>query len=234
MAHDIRITEIRNNPPGPDGPPRLNQEYVIIENADRMQDSSRNALLKLLEEPPANAYLFLLTTRRSLIIPTIRSRLRAFPFPQRPPAVEREVLKVIFHEDSKEYRSLRDFFLAWKNISHSELERQARAFFDSLLSSHGTRATRSSESSGVGLPEELIELIRGKTAADTLTGFLEELLFLMRSGLRQGCRDGDEIPLDTLERWSELVHGSTTSLNSLKLNPQLVLEDLYFRMREAL
>lgn len=33
MAHDIRITEIRNNPPGPDGPPRLNQEYVIIENA---------------------------------------------------------------------------------------------------------------------------------------------------------------------------------------------------------
>lgn len=32
MARDIRITEIHNNPPGPDEPSKLNQEYVVIEN----------------------------------------------------------------------------------------------------------------------------------------------------------------------------------------------------------
>ena len=228
------------------------KKSVIIESADRMQESSRNALLKLLEEPPEKAYFFLLTTRRSLIMPTIRSRLRAFSFPQRSPTVERKVLQIIFHEKSEEYRSLRDYFLAWNDIDHKELARQARVFFDSVLSLGDGSASPRRDNGGAplgessprvgsprgaaagGPPPELIKLMRGPAAAGTLASFLEELVFLLRSGLRQGYRDVEQFPLDTLERWSNLLQGGMVNMNSLKLSPQLILEDLFYRMREAL
>ncbi|MEG0935987.1 MAG: DNA polymerase III subunit delta' [Clostridia bacterium] len=53
---------------------------VIIEHADRMTPQAQNALLKTLEEPPANAVFFLLTERISALLPTIISRVRAVRF----------------------------------------------------------------------------------------------------------------------------------------------------------
>jgi DNA polymerase-3 subunit delta' len=47
---------------------------VIIDDADSMNRSSQNALLKILEEPPANTLLILVTHRLGSLIPTIRSR----------------------------------------------------------------------------------------------------------------------------------------------------------------
>ena len=47
-----------------------------------MTEESANALLKFLEEPPANVYAILTTTSKESILPTIISRvvsLRAFP-----------------------------------------------------------------------------------------------------------------------------------------------------------
>jgi DNA polymerase III, gamma/tau subunits len=47
---------------------------VIIDTADDMNDNAANALLKLLEEPPRNAMLLLLTNTPGRLLPTIRSR----------------------------------------------------------------------------------------------------------------------------------------------------------------
>ena len=47
---------------------------VIIDTADDMNDNAANALLKLLEEPPARAMLLLLTNTPGRLLPTIRSR----------------------------------------------------------------------------------------------------------------------------------------------------------------
>ena len=47
---------------------------VIISNADRMNTQSQNALLKTLEEPPANTVFLLTTSARQMLKPTILSR----------------------------------------------------------------------------------------------------------------------------------------------------------------
>lgn len=47
---------------------------AIVDTADDMNDSAANAILKLLEEPPARAMLILITNRPGQLLPTIRSR----------------------------------------------------------------------------------------------------------------------------------------------------------------
>lgn len=49
---------------------------AIIDSLDEMNASSANALLKLLEEPPANVTLLLIAHQPARLLPTIRSRCR--------------------------------------------------------------------------------------------------------------------------------------------------------------
>ncbi len=52
----------------------------IIEDADRMNEQSSNALLKTLEEPPRTTHLILITARPGALLPTIRSRCQVMRF----------------------------------------------------------------------------------------------------------------------------------------------------------
>ncbi|MGJ5620053.1 DNA polymerase III subunit delta' [Sulfitobacter sp. MF3-043] len=52
------------------------RRVVIIDDADEMNVNAANALLKMLEEPPARATLLLLSHQPSGLLPTIRSRCR--------------------------------------------------------------------------------------------------------------------------------------------------------------
>jgi DNA polymerase-3 subunit delta' len=49
---------------------------AIIDSLDEMNPQAANALLKLLEEPPANVTLFLIAHQPARLLPTIRSRCR--------------------------------------------------------------------------------------------------------------------------------------------------------------
>lgn len=52
------------------------RRVVIVDAADEMNTSAANALLKVLEEPPAKTYLLLISHQPSRLLPTIRSRCR--------------------------------------------------------------------------------------------------------------------------------------------------------------
>ncbi|MCV6586445.1 MAG: DNA polymerase III subunit delta' [Marinibacterium sp.] len=52
------------------------RRVVIVDAADDMNVSAANALLKMLEEPPARAILLLVSHQPSRLLPTIRSRCR--------------------------------------------------------------------------------------------------------------------------------------------------------------
>jgi len=54
--------------------------FFIIDDADKMNDESSNALLKTLEEPPSTSYIFLITSRPDSLLPTIRSRSQMLRF----------------------------------------------------------------------------------------------------------------------------------------------------------
>jgi len=53
---------------------------VLIDSADEMNSSAANALLKVLEEPPAKAALLLVSHQPARLLPTIRSRCRLLRF----------------------------------------------------------------------------------------------------------------------------------------------------------
>ncbi len=52
---------------------------VIIDSADDMNKNAANALLKILEEPPAKTILLLISHNAGLLLPTIRSRCAKLP-----------------------------------------------------------------------------------------------------------------------------------------------------------
>lgn len=54
---------------------------VIVDDADLMTVQAQNALLKVLEEPPARALLILVAHRLGTMLPTIRSRIRVVKCP---------------------------------------------------------------------------------------------------------------------------------------------------------
>lgn len=53
---------------------------VVIDSVDDLEPSAANALLKMLEEPPANTIFFLVSHAPGRLLPTIRSRCRRLDF----------------------------------------------------------------------------------------------------------------------------------------------------------
>jgi DNA polymerase-3 subunit delta' len=58
----------------------------LIDEADKLNDASANALLKVLEEPPRTSYLILITSRPAMLLPTILSRCQMIRFSPLTPA----------------------------------------------------------------------------------------------------------------------------------------------------
>ena len=58
------------------------RQVVIIQPAEAMNRFAANSLLKTLEEPTPDALLILVTSRPSLLLPTIRSRCQRVVFPR--------------------------------------------------------------------------------------------------------------------------------------------------------
>ena len=57
--------------------------FFIIDDAEKLnsaKDNAANALLKTLEEPPATSYIFLISSRPDMLLPTIRSRCQTIRF----------------------------------------------------------------------------------------------------------------------------------------------------------
>ncbi len=90
------------------------KKVFIISEADEMRPEAANALLKILEEPPANLMLILITSRIHRILPTIRSRCQLIHFA---PLDGDQVVKIIhkYQPDPPEHLS-RIIRLALANI----------------------------------------------------------------------------------------------------------------------
>jgi len=78
--------------------PAGKRKTLIIENADRMEEKARSALLKLLEEPPESISIILTALRREAVMPTILSRLRPYRFTARSAVEEKEIFRRVFRD----------------------------------------------------------------------------------------------------------------------------------------
>ena len=104
---------------------------VIIENADRMLENVRNALLKILEEPPKSTFFILTTSRRNAIMPTILSRVRTYSFNDRTVEEQHEVIERVFHRPDFT-GSIEEYLLTFLPVNPDSLRQSARTFFEVL------------------------------------------------------------------------------------------------------
>lgn len=207
------------------------KKILIIESADRMIEASRNALLKVLEEPPRGLHFILTTTRRAAVIPTILSRVRTYHFVERDEERSREVLSKIFREEGGRTDgtagaggSLRDYFLAWEEHDADRLRQLAVRFLESLLSEHEPPT----------VPEDILEVVGSGSSFRT---FLEELSFLLAAAVRrrpsaEGALADPEPGLARAERWASLLRQAAAQNEAYNQSVPLLLESLYYSMRE--
>lgn len=131
LYDSIPINQVRNMEAWAHIKTEEGRKTVIIENADRMQTSVRNALLKILEEPPEDVVFILLTSKRNAIMQTILSRVRTYNFSDRTLNQQREVITRVFHNEDFS-GSINDYLLTYLPVTPSEIKGQARVFYNSV------------------------------------------------------------------------------------------------------
>lgn len=131
LYDSIPINQVRNMEVWAHIKTEEGRKTVIIENADRMQTSVRNALLKILEEPPEDVVFILLTSKRNAIMQTILSRVRTYNFADRTLEQQREVITRVFHNEDFS-GSINDYLLTYLPVTPTEIKGQARVFYNSV------------------------------------------------------------------------------------------------------
>jgi DNA polymerase III delta prime subunit len=182
-------------------------KFVVLENADRMQEGSRNALLKILEEPPANTYFILLTSQKGAMIPTVLSRLRQFGFAARTPEQEQAILAGLFQAEPGTWGGLADYFQAFENQKKGLYDDLAQAFVE-----------------GLSFPVFPLDGY-GKFWAEenNFALFLEALAHRLQA---EGAR-----PLAQREKLFQLLQDMKTRRETYNLGPALLVETLFYKAR---
>ena len=194
-------------------------KVVIFENADRMLPGSANALLKTLEEPPADTYFVLITTKKERIIPTLKSRMRKFEFHRRSVKVQEEILRRVFKESSGRYGSLGEYFLAW-SVEPDVIHKACERFLDAVKS---------------GLPDTFFMEQPGDEAylsrledSNVFRSFLTELSNELHKGYRESLESKPEHrDLKRYEIWNNSLAEHLRRLESFNMNPSLLVHSLY-------
>jgi len=133
LYDSIPVNQIRNMEAWAHIKSEEGKKTVIIENADRMQNSVRNALLKILEEPPEDCVFILLTSKRNAMMETILSRVRTYNFKDRSKEEEKDVITRVFHNNEFNF-GISDYLLTFLPVQPLEIQSQADIFYNSISS----------------------------------------------------------------------------------------------------
>lgn len=131
LYNSIPVNQIRNLEEWCQIKAETGKKVIVIENADRMLANVRNALLKILEEPPADCLFILLTSKRNAVMETILSRVRTYEFKSRNAEVQNDVLARVFHTDNAS-GSISDYLLTYLPINPEAIKAQADIFYDGV------------------------------------------------------------------------------------------------------
>jgi DNA polymerase-3 subunit gamma/tau len=191
-------------------------KVLIIEEAHQLQEGARNAMLKLLEEPPEGLTIIFTTSRRTAVIPTVLSRLRIYNLPERPPEVQQQVQQKIYRVAEPEQPLLQPFFrssssevLGWREVT--------REIFQALPQPGGVARLQ------VTLREQLSQGPPRKAAEYLLDALLEELRPALRSS--EDSRETAEVAALAEQ---VRIHGDRISTRNM--NPVSVIESLLISM----
>ncbi len=130
LYDSIPINQIRNMEAWAHIKSEEGKKVIIIENAEQMQNSVRNALLKILEEPPEDCQFILLTNKRNSIMETILSRVRTYDFKARNDEQQKKVLNLVFHADYS--GTINQYLMEFLPVKPAVIHDQSKLFFSSV------------------------------------------------------------------------------------------------------
>lgn len=197
-------------------------KVIIVEGSDSMGEASRNALLKIIEEPPPSVYFILISTRKNKIIPTILSRVRPYNFRSRTESEDKTIIQRIFKDESVEFKNLRDYFMGMKGINLSILRQYANKIIVTVQDANELNIDDFSE---------LIEII---SESNMLKVFLEEMLLLLHTKLPGASGFEEGLSIQLLTKWNELIHTTILNKRSFNQNTKLLFETLLYQMRNEI
>jgi DNA polymerase III subunit gamma/tau len=140
------------------------KKTVIIENADRMLESVRNALLKILEEPPEDTVFILTTSRRNAVMPTILSRVRTYQFSDRTKEEQHDVTARVFHNSAFE-GSIQEFLETYLPVPPAVVKECACSFFSDIALNHIPDASDISKTCAAFDPRLLLRIFLNTVAS---------------------------------------------------------------------
>jgi DNA polymerase III delta prime subunit len=224
------------------------RKVAIVENADRMLESARNAFLKILEEPPDSVRFVLATPRVGAVMATIRSRARSYVFRQRDPAGTALVLGRVFRS-SEPAPSVESFLAARRAFPPTAAREHAEAFIGAALASRADSAALSpplaelarfaaaGRKDGPAALAALLEATvdfgqRDDRFSSSFRSFLEALSARLADVLRDPGLDAAGLAL--VRRFAELSREARAEHESFNRSPSLLAESMLYSIREAM
>lgn len=184
-------------------------KVIVLEGIEDANESTRNSLLKILEEPPEKCYFILLSAYPERLLNTILSRTRKYPFlPLDSQARSRILARLGQQTRGSEDLSLEESFL---KLSSSQIP-QIRAFAEGFLVD----------------PEFDLNKLLSKIESTRLQSvFYRELSLEIESLFRQGKLTASRAAamLDKLTR-------TTSRAEVFNQNPKLTIQALFYSLRE--
>ena len=204
--------------------PMGSRKTVIIENADRMLETARNALLKILEEPPDSVRFVLVSPRRSALMTTILSRARTYNFASRDAAGTALVVDRVFHS-AEPASSVGSFLTARRPFPPAEARNHAAAF---LGAAFGPRSDQVADTRAAVLAS-LLEATKDFGQKDdrlssSFRSFLAALTAALGEMLRGEVVDADAV--DRVGRAAYLIRAASNDYETLNRSPGSLAESL--------
>lgn len=196
-----------------------NRRIAVIEEAHQLGEAARNALLKLLEEPPSGAYFVLTTSRRSAMIPTVLSRLRDYPLAARDPEQEQAVLSRVFRvADAERSEELRSFF----NGADRALRERLDTLADAIVSPRDDARPETAMAAATGQ----FQGAAGRSAALVLMERVSDRL-------HRALAVAEPAQREAIARRAHAVSRASQRIAERNMQPQAVINGLIIAIDEA-
>lgn len=141
----------------------------IIDEADRLNETVANSLLKTLEEPHSFVYFILITEDLQLILPTIRSRCQMLRFN---PLSQEDIEKALKEKGLPEDRAA-----LMASAADGNLEAIQDLSWDEFLAGRNRAWLTFRQLLEACEPEDFLNLVASRTRKDSLFSFQEVLKF---------------------------------------------------------
>lgn len=218
LARGIKVRQIRMLDPFLMVRPTMSRaRAIVIDSIDDFEPGAANALLKVLEEPPANTIFFLVSHAPERLLPTVRSRCRLMRLGRLdddamtsalgaalPDAEDGEIASLVAAGDGAPGRAI-----AWRGLDIAALDRELQAI---VREGDPVNARRSA----------LAQALSAKAAQPRYEAFLARLPSLIAADAR--TRSGPALA-EALALW-ERAGALAVAARRLSLDPQSTVFEL--------